>query len=64
MNNAKKRYDIEHMSVIAIKAKKEVINNIKNTAIDNGISAPKLLTAMYNYCMENNVNIEDLKKYI
>lgn len=56
-----KRYDDNNMAVIAVKAKKEVINDIKTTANDLKVTSPKLLTACYNYCMDNNI---DIKSYI
>ena len=63
-SEAKKRYDRENMATIAIKAKKEIINNIKDTALDNGVTCQKLLIACYRYCMDAHIDISELKKYI
>lgn len=62
--DAKKEWDKKNMAIIAIKAKKDMISDIKKFSADAGFKSPaKFLLSMYYYCMENNVNIDDLKKY-
>lgn len=61
---AQKRYEKEKTGNIKIQAKKEIINNIKDTALDNGVTCQKLLIACYRYCMDSHIDISDLKKYI
>ena len=63
-SNNSNKWKKENLGQICVSAKKEVINNIKEYAIDNNIQATKLLIACCNYCIDNNINISDLKKYI
>lgn len=61
---SQKKYENEKTGNIKIQTHKAIIDSIRMFAIDNRISAQKLLLACYNYCIENNISIDDLKKYI
>ena len=64
MYNAQKRYIKENIKKITLNYKNDDYTKINSIAIDNNIKISSMCRAMINYCIKNNISIEDLKKYI
>lgn len=64
MYNAQKKYIKENVKKITLNYQNNDYITIKNIAEDNNIKMSSMCKAMINYCIENNISIDDLKKYI
>lgn len=64
MTDARKRanakYDKKHMGTIGIKGQREIIDRIKEYALEKGISINKLCINATMYCIDNNIDLKSI----